>query len=102
VFHVIAGDLRFQLDDQDLRLTAGETLLAPKGVPHTYRVKPEEGRWLTVTTHGDFEGLVRSFSRAAARSELPPSSGPPTPEQAEALAAACLEHGIELVGPPLR
>ena len=99
---MIAGDLRFQLDDQDLRLTAGETLLAPKGVPHTYRVKPEEGRWLTVTTHGDFDGLVRSFSRAAARSELPPSSGPPTPERAEALAAACLEHGIELVGPPLR
>ncbi len=101
LFHVIGGELRFQLNDQDLRLAAGETLLAPKGVPHTYRVESQEGRWLTVTTHGDFEGLVRSFSRAAARRELPPSSGPPTPEQQEALAAACLEYGIELVGPPV-
>jgi quercetin dioxygenase-like cupin family protein len=39
VFHVIAGELRFQLDDQDVRLAPGETLLAPKGVPHTYRVE---------------------------------------------------------------
>ena len=39
--------------------------------------------------------------RAPARSELPPSSGAPTPEQAEALRVGCLEHGIELVGPPL-
>ena len=27
--------------------------------------------------------------------------GPPTPEQAEALAASAREHGIEFVGPPL-
>lgn len=27
--------------------------------------------------------------------------GPPTPEQAEALAASAREDGIELVGPPL-
>jgi hypothetical protein len=48
-----------------------------------------------------FESLVRSFSRPAATSDLPAPSGPPTPEQADALAAACLKHGIELVGPPL-
>lgn len=101
LFHVIEGELRFQLDQQDLRLTATDTLLAPKGLPHNYRVESERARWLTVTAHGDFERLVRSFSRAAATSDLPDPSAPPTPEQAEALAAACLEHGIELVGPPL-
>lgn len=101
VFHVIAGELRFQLGDRDLQLAAGDTLLAPKGVPHTYLVETQQARWLTVTAHGDFEGLVRSFSRPAAESDLPATSGPPTPAQAEALAAACLEHGIELVGPPL-
>lgn len=102
VFYVLAGQFRFRLGEEDLRLTAGETLIAPKGVPHTYRVEsPEDGRWLVVTTHGDFERLVRSFSRPAERPELPTPSGPPMPDRAEALAAACLEHGIELVGPPL-
>jgi len=100
IFHLIEGELRFQLDERDLRLEASDTLLAPKGVPHTYRVESERARWLTVTAHGDFERLVRSFSRAATTSTLPAPAGP-TPEQADALAAACLEHGIEFVGPPL-
>lgn len=85
-----------------MTIGAGETLLAPKGVPHTYRVESREGaRWLVVTTRGDFERFVRSLSRPAERPELPASEGPPTPEQADALAAAAREHGIELVGPPL-
>jgi hypothetical protein len=70
-------------------------------VPHTYLVESESGRWLVATAHGDFERFVRSFSRPAERGDLPEPSPPPTPEQAEALAAACREHGIELVGPPL-
>jgi quercetin dioxygenase-like cupin family protein len=102
VFHVLEGELRLRVDGRDLPLGAGETALAPKGVPHTYRVEsPHGARWLVVTTRGDFERLVRSVSRSAERPDLPPPSGPPTPEQIEALAAACRECGIELVGPPL-
>ncbi len=50
---------------------------------------------------GDFERFVRAFSRPAERPERPTPQGPPTPEQADALAAAARAHGIELVGPPL-
>jgi quercetin dioxygenase-like cupin family protein len=100
LIHFLEGEFRFQLDEEELRLGAGASLLAPKGVPHTYRVESERGRWLVATTHGDFERLVRSVSQPAERGELP-EPAPPTPEQAEALAAAAHEHGIELVGPPL-
>jgi Cupin domain len=100
-FHILEGELRFRVGDEELRAGAGETLLAPKGVPHTYLVESERGRWLVVTAKGDFERFVRSFSRPAERGELPEPEPPPTPEQVEALAAACREHGIELVGPPL-
>ena len=54
-----------------------------------------------ITTRGHFERFVRALSRPAERPELPAAQGPPTPEQADALAAAAREHGIELVGPPL-
>lgn len=102
IFHVLEGEFRFLVSGEEHRLRAGETLLAAKGLPHTYRVDSVEGgRWLTVTRGGDFERLVRSFSRPAERPELPPPSGPPTPEQLEALMAACRECGIEIVGPPL-
>jgi quercetin dioxygenase-like cupin family protein len=100
-FHVLEGTLRLRVDGEDHIAQAGEWLLAPKGVPHTYRVESDEARWLVVTTGGEFEGLVRELGRPAERPELPVSAGPPTPEQQEALAAVCGRHAIELVGPPL-
>jgi quercetin dioxygenase-like cupin family protein len=102
IFHVLEGELRVRAGDADLTIAACETLLAPKRVPHTYRVESREGaRWLVITRRGDFERFVRALSRPAERPELPTSQGPPTPEQADALAAAAREHGIELVGAPL-
>jgi quercetin dioxygenase-like cupin family protein len=101
-FYVLEGELRIRAGDTDLRVGAGDAAVAAIGVPHTYRVEsPEGARWLIVTTHGDFEGFVRAISRPAERNELPAPQGAPTPEQAEAFAAAAREHGIELVGPPL-
>jgi quercetin dioxygenase-like cupin family protein len=103
VFHLLEGRIRFRLGDAELTGVAGQTLIAPKGVPHTYRVESEpSARWLTVTTGRDFERLVRAFSRAAEEDGLPePAGAPPSPAEAEALAAACREYGIELLGPPL-
>jgi quercetin dioxygenase-like cupin family protein len=101
-FHVLEGELRMRAGDTEVRIGAGETILAPKGVPHTYRVESAEGaRWLVITTRGDFERFVHALSRPAEQPRLPPQQGPPTPEQADALAAAARDHGIELVGPPL-
>jgi quercetin dioxygenase-like cupin family protein len=99
--HVLEGELRVRIGDDELRVGVGRTILAPRRVPHTYRVESDTARWLVITTHGEFERFVRSFSRPAERNELPEPSGPPTPEQQEALAAVCRENGIELVGPPL-
>jgi quercetin dioxygenase-like cupin family protein len=101
-FHVLEGELRVRAGDTEVKIGAGETILAPKGVPHTYRVESREGaRWLVITRRGDFERFVHVLSRPAERPELPAAQGPLTPEQANALAAAAHEHGIELVGPPL-
>ena len=102
VFHVLEGELRLRVGEADLELGAGETALAPKGVPHTYRVESLDGaRWLVITTRGDFERFVRSVSRPAEAQELPSPFGPPSNEQVDALAAVCRSFGIELVGPPL-
>jgi len=102
IFHILEGEVRFRVGDADVRAAAGETLLAPKRIPHSYRVESRQGaRWLTIMKGREFEDFVRAFSRPAERPGLPDPSGPPTPEQAEALAQACRRHGIELVGPPL-
>ncbi|HZQ64058.1 MAG TPA: cupin domain-containing protein [Gaiellaceae bacterium] len=101
VFHLLEGELRLLVDGKRTTLHAGETLLAPKDVPHTYCVTSVRARWLVVTTNGDFERFVRELSRPAEAAELPPPAGPPSAEEQRLLAEAAARHGIELIGPPL-
>ena len=101
LFHVIEGRLRFRVGEAELELAMGETQLAPKGIPHTYRVESNAARWLTVTANGDFEAFVRAAGRPAEAEGLPQPAGPPRPEQQRAFAELAARHGIELVGPPL-
>lgn len=101
-FYVLNGVLHVRVGDSDVRIGAGGTALVQTGVPHTYVVESPEGAcFLAILTHGDFERFVRAMSRPATRPELPTPQGPPSPAQAEALAQAAREHGIEFVGPPL-
>lgn len=103
VFHVLEGEFRVRVQDQEHRLGAGDVLLGLKGVPHTYHVESAQGgRCLTITVRGDFERFVRAVSRPAARPELPEPAGPPSSEALQALRATAAKYGIELVGPPLQ
>ena len=103
VLHVLEGEFRVRVKDQEHRLGAGDALLAQKGVPHTCRVESVQGgRCLTITVRGDFERFVRAVSRPAERSELPERAGPPSADAIQALRINAAKYGIELVGPPLQ
>src|SRR6266496_315353 len=96
VLHILEGEFRVKVREQEQRLSAGDLLLAPKGVPHTYRVESVQGgRCLTITVRGDFERFVRAVSRPAERSELPEPAGPPSAEAIQTLKDAAAKHGIE-------
>jgi quercetin dioxygenase-like cupin family protein len=101
IFHLLEGEMLLRVGGADRTVKAGETLLAPAGIPHTYRVLSEEAAWLVVTARGEFEQVVRGFSRPAEHPSLPEPGGPPSAEAQARLAEVCREHGIDLVGPPL-
>lgn len=101
VFHVLEGRLRFQIGGHERIADAGETVIAPKGLPHTFRVESREGAsTLTITRGADFETLLRQAGRPAEQPELPPQMEP-TPEIIAALVQLCARNGIDVVGPPL-
>lgn len=101
VFHVLEGRIRIQIDGRDTVVHAGETMLAPKGMPHSFRVESAEGaRCLTITSGGDFENMIREMGEPALSAELPPQ-GEPTPAMIVALTEACARNGIEIIGAPL-
>jgi quercetin dioxygenase-like cupin family protein len=103
VFHLLAGRLHLRVADRDIEANAGDILVAPKGVPHTYKVlSPEGAHCLTIARGADFEALVRELGRPAEGEGLPPSrGGPPPPELVAMVTEAAARHGIDMVGPPL-
>ncbi len=103
VFHILEGEFRVRIQDQEHRLRAGDSRLIPKGTPHTYRVESAQGgRGLAITVGGDFERFVREVSRPAERPELPPRGAPPSADAIQALRATAAKFGIEFVRPPLQ
>jgi hypothetical protein len=89
--------MTLHLPGEQVELEAGSTLLAPKGVPHTYRVESETARWLVVCQPAGFERFVAAISQTAPSDELPPLD---REHDLGAINAAAEAHGIELLGPP--
>lgn len=102
LFQVVEGEFKFVVGGKEMRAGPGDVVLTPKGVAHTYRVESTDGgRWIVVTTRGDFERFVRELSRPATAPELPVPAGPPGPQEVQALAEVAMHHHIELIGAPL-
>ena len=97
--HVLDGSVTFYIGDETIDAEAGRTVVAPKGVPHTYRVASKTARWLVVTEPGRFESFVRAVSRPAALRGLPEPAAGVTIEEAVAFTAAAAANGVEILAP---
>jgi quercetin dioxygenase-like cupin family protein len=86
-FYVLEGEVTLYTPGDQTTLRAGDYLLAPRGVPHTYRVGDAPARWLVTSVPAGFEQFVAAASDR-------PDAGP------EELARLAAEHGIEILGPP--
>ena len=96
-FYVLEGDVRLFLGDREVELAAGQAALAPRGVPHTYRVESDRARWLVINSPAGYEQFLRAAGEPAPRDELPPAGWH---SDLAALARAAAEQGIEILGPP--
>lgn len=90
-FYVVTGVYRFQVGTERFVLKAGDSLFAPRQVPHTFAYLGEtEGRLLcTFQPAGDMEAFFR---------ELGQEKGLPV---AARMAQLFENHGMKVVGPPL-
>ena len=102
IFYLLSGEIRFNVAGKDVVAKAGQTVVAPSGLPHGFIVtSPEGAHCLTLTNRGNFEAMMRECSQPRVDNEPPFLAGPPTPEQVEKLAAICHANRIDLLGPPL-
>ena len=91
-FYVTKGEFAFEVGDDEFRLRAGDSLFAPRQVPHVWACVSETPGTLLLALNpaGTFETFIRD---AAKLSTLPSEE-----DTAKAFAA----HGMRVVGPPLR
>jgi mannose-6-phosphate isomerase-like protein (cupin superfamily) len=86
-FYVLRGEATVFMPGVERTIRPGDFLLAPRGIPHTYRVGDEPCHWLVVSQPAGFERFVEAVARL----------DEPGPERLAAIAA---EHDIEILGPP--
>lgn len=85
LFLSLEGDHVVEIGAEEHRIGPGESVFAPRGLPHSQRrVVPGEGRLLIVTAPGGLDGFFRELAAAEAAGTLGP----------EAYAAASERHGI--------
>ena len=90
-FYVIKGKFAFEIDGLRYQLGAGETLFAPRNIPHGWaHIGDEPGTLLTtVSPVGSFEEFILDTTKYAT---VPP------PDKIEAIFK---RHDMQIVGPPL-
>ncbi len=96
-FYVIEGGLSVRMGDEEFDAPAGSFTFQPRGIPHAFRTTSEGARVLLLVVPSGFEVYFRALSRPAEAMTLPPPSGPPSPEQREAMETALAEHGVTFV-----
>jgi quercetin dioxygenase-like cupin family protein len=95
-FYILEGDATFEVGGEELHAGAGDTVFAPRGVPHRYSVGDSGCRMLFIMTPGGFDDLVREMSvPAGSRTLPPPMDEEPDWARVDAIARA---HGCELLG----
>ena len=101
IFHILRGQMRFEVGGKVVVANAGDIMVAPKGLPHRFIVESVNGaHCLTITKGRDFETMLLEMSAPVAL-EFVPAFLEPIPSMIDALAASCARNGIDIIGPPL-
>lgn len=89
-FYVVEGDYVFQIGEEKFRLAAGDSVLAPRQVPHAFtHVRDEQGKIVSVfQPAGQIEAFFREYGK------LGDASGEQTKQFYRT-------HGMDLLGAPL-
>ncbi len=100
LFYVLDGAVTFEVDGERFTASAGSTVFAPHGRPHTYLTE-RETHWLMFVHEPGLEQLWASVGRPAESWTIPDGSEAEMDAQMRAVLEQLDRYGIEIVGDPL-
>jgi mannose-6-phosphate isomerase-like protein (cupin superfamily) len=75
LFYIVEGEHIITLGEREHRLGPGDSIFAPRGIPHAQRrVEPGVGRELVVLIPGGFEQFFRDLAKAERNGTLGPEA----------------------------
>jgi quercetin dioxygenase-like cupin family protein len=98
-FLVMEGTMRFMVGEEVVDAPAGSVVFAPRGIPHTFRIKSEFARAITVCTPGGFEEWFRTLGTPAENFDLPAQVEPFSPEELPRMLELGRKLQTELIRP---
>jgi quercetin dioxygenase-like cupin family protein len=90
-FYALEGDFLLEIGDESFNLKPGDSIIAPKNIPHVWAFLgiQDRGRLLiTFMPAGKMEAFFREVTKANAMPPMDPK--------------VWRSHGMELLGPPLK
>lgn len=100
LFVVLDGELSFRAGDLETFGGPGSLAYLPHGLPHTFQIRSETARFVTVTASTSgvprFDSMVAALGTPTERPEIP-EEGYIDPSR---VAEVCAQYGVDIVGPP--
>ena len=101
-FFLLDGSMTYRAGEMIYRLTAGDFIYLPSGVPHAFRVTGSVPvRFVGFTDPGGLFDLYDEVGIPAAERRLPGSDGLPMEVEISRWNTVGPRYGLEVVGPPL-
>jgi quercetin dioxygenase-like cupin family protein len=96
MFYILDGELWLSCGDVEAVHGTGAMAWLPRGLPHTFQVRSETARVLTVSTPSGFERFVAALGERTDKPVMP------EPEEIDPahVAQVCAEYNIQVLGPP--
>lgn len=98
-FYVAQGEVTIFLGNDERTLAAGGFAMAPRGVPHAFRLETSDATLVLLVSPGPaHEAMFREMGEPATARSIP--EAPAIPPDVPELAKIAARHGTQIVGPP--
>jgi len=100
-FYVLKGEVFVIVGGVVHRLSPGDMLFLPRGVPHTFRIKSPVAHTLNLITPSGFERWFQTLGAHATSFDLPELGGPPSEELLNRMQQLSADLGVRIIGGPV-
>lgn len=92
-FYVLEGEITFFVGDETISAKAGDYVFAPRGIPHTFKVRSDEVKFVVTAYPAGFDSFVKELG-VSYQEGIKMPEGPPSPELLQRLVEVSKKYNI--------